>query len=328
MKNKALSPVFIVSSGRSGTTLLRGILNASEQIYIPHESDFLARAYPFYKNKTEFTEEDYNRIVKLFRKGAQANGWGMDRDYLLNYLRSTEPSNFSDVNRAIYDAYMDMEGLSDLQWGIKHPVLIASVDKILEVFPGCKVVHIVRDGRDVCLSYQKVHKKSKKKFGPKGPITSALYWIDGLKRIEENDCEQIYELRYEDMLVQPKQELKKLCEFLNIEFTEDLSERYSTSDSNRNLLLTQHQNTIHAKVKEGIDASNQKKFLTQMPKRDRLTFELLAVPYLKKYQYFVEFPFLSNPLLGLFRRSAYAFARLFNNWRYQRRAFRTMNSPK
>ncbi|EDX86027.1 Sulfotransferase domain superfamily [Synechococcus sp. PCC 7335] len=326
MNNTNLSPVFIVSSGRSGTTLLRAILNASEQIYIPHESDFFARAYPFYKDQEKFSDEDYNQIVKLFMKASQENGWGMDKDYLLNYLQNASPSSFSEVNRAIYDAYMKIKDLPNLQWGIKHPVLIASVDKIFEVFPKCKIVHIVRDGRDVCLSYQKVHKGSLNKFGPKSPITSALYWIDGLKRIEENDCEQLYELRYEDVLAQSKHELRGLCEFLDIEFTEDLCERYSTSALNRNLLLSQHENTIHGKVKGGIDASNQGKFLTQMPKIDRFVFELLAMPYLIKYRYSIEFPFLSNLVLDSFRQSAYTLARQFNNWRYKRRAVNTFKN--
>lgn len=325
MSSTKLSPVFIVSSGRSGTTLLRGILNASEQIYIPHESDFLARAYPFYKDQRYFSDEDYVKLVKLFIQASQENGWGMKEDYLLDYLRNRLPSTFSDINRAIYDAYMDVEGLSDLQWGIKHPVLIASVDKIFEVFPECKVVHIVRDGRDVCLSYKKVHEKSPTKFGPRGPLTTALYWIDGLRRIEENKSAQLHELRYEDVLSQPKQELSELCEFLGIEYSEDLCESYHNSNSNKNLLLAQHQKTIHAKVKQGIDADNQNKFLTQMPQVERFVFELVAMPYLKKYQYFVEFPFLSNPILGLLRRSAYTFARLFNNWRYKKRAIKTFN---
>ncbi|EDX87652.1 hypothetical protein S7335_5362 [Synechococcus sp. PCC 7335] len=50
MNNTNLSPVFIVSSSRLGTTLLRDILNASEQIYIPsyilYKNAFFARASP------------------------------------------------------------------------------------------------------------------------------------------------------------------------------------------------------------------------------------------------------------------------------------------
>lgn len=73
-------PVFIVSSGRSGTTLLRGILNASNQIYIPHESEFIARAYPFYNNKQNFNEDDYQKIVKIFVKTSQNNGWAWQKN--------------------------------------------------------------------------------------------------------------------------------------------------------------------------------------------------------------------------------------------------------
>lgn len=42
---------FVASSGRAGSTLLQALLNASEQLYIPQESDFIARAYLFFKDK-------------------------------------------------------------------------------------------------------------------------------------------------------------------------------------------------------------------------------------------------------------------------------------
>ncbi|MEO0516606.1 MAG: sulfotransferase [Cyanobacteria bacterium P01_A01_bin.116] len=317
--------MFVVSSGRSGTTLLRGILNATEQIYIPHESDFLARAYPFYQDKKELDEADYPRILNLFAIASQKNGWGMSKDYLFEYFKEKSPRTFSEVNNTIYTAYIQSEGLGDLSWGIKHPVLIASIDKIFNVFPEAKIVHIVRDGRDVCLSYKKVHERSPEKFGPNGTLTTALYWVDGLRRVKENKNSQLYELRYEDILDNPKEELRNLCDFLGLEFTEDMYEDYYKSSKNKDLLLSHHKEGIHSKIKEGIDAQNQKKFLTQMPVASRFLFELLALPYLKKYDYFIEFPFLGNPILEIVRIPFYASARLFNNWRYGKRDLTTFN---
>ena len=80
--------LFIVSSGRSGTTLLSLMVNASELIYIPYESDFIARAYPHYGDYHKFTKEDYQQIIKIFQKSAKKKGWGMSFEYLLGKLRS------------------------------------------------------------------------------------------------------------------------------------------------------------------------------------------------------------------------------------------------
>lgn len=318
------SPIFIVSSGRSGTTLLRGILNASAEIYIPLESDFIARGYPFYSDKNIRSEEDYKCIVKLFQLASQANGWGMDEAYLLRQLQQSQPESFAEVNRAIYDAYMKSEGLAHMPWGIKHPVLIASIDKILNVFPNARIIHIVRDGRDVCLSYQSVHKNAPQKFGPNSPLTAALYWIDGLRRVQESKAQknrgaQLYEFRYEDMLNSPERILKSLFEFLELDFTDNLCQTYQYARSTKNLLLSQEKATIHSKVSSGIDAKNQNKFLTHMSLRQRFVFELIASPYLKKYDYRIEFPLLAHPVFEGLRGSLYVVARLFNNWRYSRR---------
>lgn len=88
-----LPSVFIVSSGRSGTSLLTSILNASKQINIPYESDFIARAYPFYKHKTDFNHNDYHQIVKLFKQASQPKLWDMSEAYLFSILEKKKSSN-------------------------------------------------------------------------------------------------------------------------------------------------------------------------------------------------------------------------------------------
>lgn len=319
-----LSPVFIVSSGRSGTTLLRGILNASNQIHIPHESDFIARAYPFYNNKQSFNEEDYREIVRFFIRTSQNDGWGLTENYLLSYLKEHAPQTFPTVNSAIYEAYLKQEGLENLQWGIKTPVLIANINRILDVYPEAKIIHLVRDGRDVHLSYKKVHLKSQSnaKFGPKGVIQSALYWIDGLRRVEEFHDSSIYELRYEDILTRSEDTLKKLCAFLDIEYDPSMSNQYQDSNKNKDLILPEHKINIHAKIKGGVDSNNTQNYLDNMSKKDRFIFELFSTPYLHQYGYYIEFSWLRSQLFTPLRSLAYFSARQFNNWRYHKRDFR------
>ena len=180
-----LPAVFIVSSGRSGTTLLASILNASEQIYIPYESDFIARAYPYYQDKTDFTEADYRHIFKTFQLSAKQNGWDLPEETVVAKLKARSPTTFAEVNSVIYESFHLQEKTDQLLWWLKAPVLIASLDRIHQVCPHAKIVHIVRDGRDVYLSYKKVHETSDIKFGPKGVIENALYWVDGLRQVED-----------------------------------------------------------------------------------------------------------------------------------------------
>ncbi|MEQ8753396.1 MAG: sulfotransferase [Coleofasciculus sp. G1-WW12-02] len=320
---KNIPPVFIVSSGRAGTTLLRGLLNGSNQIHIPPESDFITRVYPFYHNKQHFSDEDYRQIIKLFINTSEDNGWEMTENYLLTCLHEQSPQSFADINSTIYKAYLQKVGLETQQWGIKRPVLIAGIDRIINTFPEAKIVHVVRDGRDVSLSYKEIHQKGAIKFGPKGVVTNALYWIDGLRRIEEINDIDSYELRYEDLLTDPAAELKKICAFLGIDYEKFVTDQSNLITSKNTVLKTQEKLFIR-KISE-IKPTNTKKYLAKMSKLNRFIYELIAEPYLRKYNYPIEFKIVSFPIWLPLRNIAYIGARLFNNWRYNRRDIETYN---
>lgn len=315
---KKYPKIFVVSSGRSGTTLLISILNASQQIYFPYESDFIARAYPFYQQEQNFSRPNYQEIVKFFRETSQPKGWGMTEEYLLSFLKERAPQTLRDINTIICEAYHQKQGTEDLMWGIKAPVLIASIDRILAVYPEAKIIHIVRDGRDVCLSYKSVHEKSKVKFGPQGVFANALYWVDGLRQVERFHQHQVYEFRYEDLLKNAEYELKNLCDFLAIEYDPSMHNDFYSQKDNE-VILPERLMKIHDRVQGNLDPKNTQKYLTKMSKVDRFIFELIAVPYLKKYQYPSEFPFLQIILLSPLRQLLYLCARQLNNWRYSQR---------
>ena len=120
-------PFFIVSSGRSGTTLLSALLNASSQVCIPPESDFIARAFPFFHHKYRYMEKDYQELINLFCNTSQMKGWNLNPTTLLKRLNSENPQSFADINTSFYKAYLEEKGLLHLQWGIKSPVLIADI---------------------------------------------------------------------------------------------------------------------------------------------------------------------------------------------------------
>jgi len=317
MERNRIAPFFIVSSGRAGTTLLCALLNASGEVHIPPESDFIARAYPFYNHRSSFTEEDYRKLSRIFFKTSQS-AWKLDEATLFNVLKEKKPQSFGEINSLIYNTFLMKANAGKAQWGIKRPVLIASIDRIRSVFPDAKIIHIVRDGRDVALSYKSVHDVGQK-FGPKSIFTCALYWADGLKRIDEVSGNFVLEIRYEDLLTDTDNTLKSICRFIDIEHNVEKFENYQNSNKNTLLTCDTHNRTIHKKVKEGIDTSNINKYRYSMPKMKKIMFELLAAPYLIKYKYELEYSFLGASIWGVIRFPLYLASRLFNNLRYARR---------
>lgn len=315
--------VFIVSSGRSGTTLLASMLNAGEDLYIPYESDFIARAYPYFVNKQSFDSQDYKLITHFFRITGKQNGWGMPKDYLYDFLCQKSPQTFSEVNAVICEAFHEREGTQNVEWGIKAPVLIASLDRIAEISPTSAIIHIVRDGRDVYLSYRKVHETSDIKFGPKGIFANALYWIDGLRRVEDfkksTDRVSLFELTYENLLAAPAQQLCQLCEFIGIPYKSEMHEKFNENNRNQKVAPDQFKKSIHKKLNSGLDPKNTNKYLAQMSPYELFVFELITAPYLAKYQYELQYPWTNSILFSPFRRVVYWAARIFNDWRYGRR---------
>lgn len=320
-----LPEVFIISSGRSGTTLLSSILNASEQINFPYESDFIARAYPIYQQQTSYSDRDYQDISQLFLLCSQPQGWGMSADYILETLRQRSPQTFAEVYSTICQAFHHQEGTTELLWGIKAPVLIASLPRIHTVCPDAKIVHLVRDGRDVYLSYRKIHEQSPVKFGPKGTIQNALYWVDGLRRVEEfaNSDRQpkIYELKYGDLISNPELVLKNLCAYLNIDYRSQMHQNFGK----RQLTPENLQQSIHQNINSGLVATNTKKYLTQMSRKEKIQYELVAAPYLVKYGYQLEYPLLNSFWFVPLRKLLYFLARSLNDLRY---AWRDRNTYK
>lgn len=317
--------IFITSSGRSGTTLLISVLNFSKQISIPYESDFVARAYPFYQQKRAFDESDYVKLAHIFYETSIPKGWGLaEQDFLQNLLQYS-PQTFADVHAVLCKSYHERSGTGDLLWGIKAPVLIASIDRIRDVHPEAKIVHIVRDGRDVFLSYKRVHQNSEVKFGPKGAVSNALYWVDGLRRIEKYQKGDIFEIRYEDLLKQTDLEMEKLFTLLDLKRPLKSFGDFQGISEGKIFADNKVMKELHQKVASGIDSTNIKKYLKGLSSFEIFVFELLAIPYLVKYAYEPEYTFLNIGLFAPIRFIAYFLARKINNYRYQRRDIRVYN---
>lgn len=308
---------FIVSSGRAGSTLLQSILNSSQQIYIPRESDFVARAHPFFKDKTEYEIKDFKILATFFSNTSQDKGWGMKSEYIKDFLEQSHPQSFADVFDEIFQAYCESENIEANDWAIKHPVLISSLDIISSVYPSARIVHICRDGRDVYLSYKNIHEKSQVKFGPKGIVSNALYWVDGLRRVEEYQKEnQVFEITYEGLLDNTEIELKRLCDFLDISYCASMIKDYGKQ---RQEIPKSFSTSIHKNLSRGLMVDNTKKYLAKMTKLQIFIYEMIASPYLKKYGYPLEYSFTESMLFSPFRICLYFVARMINISRYRRR---------
>ncbi|MBD3414379.1 MAG: hypothetical protein GF421_08120 [Candidatus Aminicenantes bacterium] len=211
-------PVFVFGMPRSGTKLLRDLLNKNKKIFIPlAESHFI----PYFVNKygLDFdlsTDKNQRKIDKEFHNTSFYF-------FLVYWKRKLEKEDFSipegitcwaDLFEFWLRKASGCWGKKDVVFGDKTPGYINHMSLIKRVFPQSRFIHIIRDPRDYALSFRK-------SWG-KNIFRAVERWRDTLERFEKDaqsmDRNDISVLYYEDLLDRPWVELKRLCGFLEVQY--------------------------------------------------------------------------------------------------------------
>ena len=203
----------IIGAPRSGTTLLRFMLDAHPDLAIPPETGFLV---PCAKLIGQGTASREDLLQTMTGYPAEALGWldfQISQDTLLATLRTIEPFTVADGIRAFYELYASRFGKS--RWGDKTPLYCMHVQSIEALLPEAHFVHIIRDGRDVALSLRPMW------FAPGRDIeTLATHWRQWVTtgRQQGSLCRHYLEVRYEQLIEQSREVLAGVCEFLHLDF--------------------------------------------------------------------------------------------------------------
>lgn len=213
IQSSGAGPVFIVGMPRSGTKLLRELLNNHSRIAIPRfETEFL----PFWvKRWDSFGDLSDWQNFKLFYKNC------LDLPYFLYQRREGQLIDPHHWHRSCA-AYTPAEVFAALVrhdagagkgviWGDKSPSYIRHVGLIKAQFPDARIVHVVRDVRDYCLSIRQAWGKSM--------LRAAQRWTDDIERARlemQPFRDSFFEVQYEKLIAEPDAEMRRLCAFLDL----------------------------------------------------------------------------------------------------------------
>ena len=206
--------VFIVGSPRSGTTLLRMMLDSHPELAIPPETGFIPHALRCIGGTDASRRRAFCETLANFPVGASA--WAdhrVSRAELLNELKALVPFQLDQAIRCFYKLYAARFGKT--RWGDKTPTYGLYAPAILRLLPEASFVHIVRDGRDVALSLRDLW------FAPGRDMTSlARQWrrdVRVTRRLSQR-CPRYMEVRYESLVRQTEIEIRRICEFIELEY--------------------------------------------------------------------------------------------------------------
>lgn len=215
-------PVFVVGCPRSGTTLLTLMLHAHSRIAIPPETRFLMRAYRAQRRFGDLHRPAARAALASFvvdRRGTRFRDLGLDPQQVRRAVVAAPPTVGSALG-SVFRCYAAAHGKP--RWGDKRPTYFQRIDAIRAMFPDAQVVHIVRDGRDCMASLKRMP------WWRRDAVESLALWtqaVDEGRRAARRLPQGAYhELRYEDLVLDPRTELRRLCAFLGEDFEEAMLE--------------------------------------------------------------------------------------------------------
>jgi hypothetical protein len=217
--------VFIVGCPRSGTTLLKRIVNAHSQIAVSAETEWIP---DFIETRTGVTPDGFvtpELIPKLFEHD-RFYRFKIGPEELEEVISSGEPISYAQLVSGIFDAYGEDNGKALV--GDKTPDYVRRIRTLHALWPKAKFIHLIRDGRDVCLSLINWKRKAAKmaKHFPTWiedrVTTAAEIWEWHVRLGREGgrklDPELYLEICYEALVAQPDHECAKLCAFLGVPY--------------------------------------------------------------------------------------------------------------
>ncbi|GAA3718377.1 sulfotransferase [Nonomuraea antimicrobica] len=210
-------PVFVIGCPRSGTTMLQLMLHSHPRLAVPPETRFLVPAY--YRRRT------WGDLRVDQRRRALAQWIATDRSTKFRELKIDKdefvqqavdgPGSLGSVFGTAFRMYADR--FDKARWGDKRPSYVKQVDMLLRLFPDAQFVHLIRDGRDCVASLKEMPWYTLDSFHAVSTWAEAIDAGGRLRRTLAEDT--YYELRYEDLTDDPMTELKKLCHFLEEDFS-------------------------------------------------------------------------------------------------------------
>lgn len=272
-----VDPIFIVGCGRSGTTLLRLLLNRHSSISIPEETWFFPQLYrdlPDLLKEDSWRRSIAERVLQLNR----VHFPDLTVESLESALLGVDKEDAAGIVSVVNREFMLREGKK--RWGDKTPGYVLHLGLIKKLFPKAKVIHIVRDGRDVVPSILK--------YWSVGPQTdsfleTAVYWKDhvtaGMTDGPKYFGDRYMEVKYEDLVTKPEDSVKEICKFIGEVFEPEM---LSSSEGGKSYTPDWE---WHNETKKEIDDRNIGKWKVTLTNYQVALVEFLGAGIFARFEY-------------------------------------------
>ncbi len=269
-----ISPIFIIGVPRSGTTLLRVLLDSHSQLAAAPETPWITGGY------SKQSLREYLAFLMNDKLGPTANLASVSQDVVYAAAR-----NFLST---LFAGYLEEKGKQQLV--LNTPDDVEYLDFLTRLYPESAFIHIYRDGRDVACStinYKDVYfgEKHLREYGD-------LTYHNALKRwyVWENNIRSILKLdsgvrftslAYENLVGEPEEKLKTLCEFLAVKFEPAMLDYAGFTHD----YPEWEAGSVDVKQRQGITTSSIGRWRNEVSPEDLLATDRMCGPFLAELGY-------------------------------------------
>lgn len=305
--------LFLTGLPRSGTKLLRDLLNNHDLISIPEVETTLIPYFltKFGKNSNLNDRSVFEAVCSEFERSVFYKSYLRSADYK-RFLRSGKKLNtrdmFDEVESVTWNIFFERiiayygpkEYHDTLIIGDKTPGYINQTDILLDIWPKAKIIHIVRDPRDYACSVNNIWNKNI--FRASDRWNNTIMALEKKNNLNSTNYLVVY---YENLLDNPDLVLNQICDFLQIEFQPKMKELKKPSE-----------NYGQAKGQTRILRSNKNKYLKLLNQKEIRKIEQIVAPGARLHGYELENKDVQNKCIPSFKLLLYKLADGLRAWQF------------
>ena len=265
-------PLLILGVRRSGTTLLRVMLDRHSELAVPDESYFVPQLADRHLRRVDPDEfvDDLRRLNTLAE-------WDVPLNKVRVRLSPAMPIGAAIAT--VYAVYAEEQGKR--RWGDKTPMYMQNLRLLEKLFPDALFVHLIRDGRDAALSFLELPAGlvTETWMHPRTPAEFACQWrteVAAARRLGQRIGSRYLEVRYEELVGDVEGVLRRICDFAWLGYEPAMADYAGNVD----VSAKPHQQRLREPPTKGVRDWHQ-----QMSPADVAAFEHVAGDLLRKLGY-------------------------------------------
>jgi hypothetical protein len=278
--NKKLKAIQFVGTQRSGSNLLRLMLNQLPEISAPHPPHILKTFFPLLSQYGDLSnQENFRQLAEDVCEWVNVNPvpWEGIHFHADEIISKCNSSTLIELFSLIYEQKAIHDHAS--HWCCKSMENVHYVDEIEASGLKPYYLFIYRDGRDVALSFMKAI------VGPKHIYYLAKKWAEEQKLslgvLEKVGDERFIQVRYEELIHSPRSVMKYICGKLGVQFSDEIFEYFHSEES----INTANAGQMWKNVVKPIMPDNHDKFRKEFTEEQLRIFEQVAGDVLNQLGY-------------------------------------------